>query len=140
LVIAVWALADGIVSIVHAFELRAVISHWGIMLLSGIVSVFFGLAALYYYPALSLTFAVMWTAWWLMTAGALGIYVALQQRSAELPWGWTLTSAIIAIGSARLAIMSPAITLATLMGILAAFGIISGVAMLVAGAKMQSFE
>ena len=140
LVIAIWALADGIVSIVHAFDLRAVIAHWGLLLVSGIVSVLFGIAALYYYPALSLAFAVMWTAWWLIAGGALGIYIALQERKTELPWGWTLTSGLIAIAFGILAMVYPAITLAVLMGFLAAFGIIGGIAMLVAAGKMQSFE
>jgi uncharacterized membrane protein HdeD (DUF308 family) len=140
LVIAIWALADGIVTIIHAFDLRAVVAHWGLLLVAGIVSVLFGVAALYYYPTLSLTFAVMWAAWWLIAGGALGIYVALQERKAELPWGWTLTSGIIATAFGVLAIVYPAITLATLMGVLAAFGIIGGIAMLVAAAKMQSFE
>ena len=140
LVIAIWALVDGIVSIVHAFELRTVVSHWGVLLLSGIVSVLFGIAALYYYPALSLAFAVMWTAWWLIAGGALGIYVAVQERNAELPWGWTLTSGVIAIAFGVLAMVYPAITLAALMGVLAVFGILGGIAMLVAASKMQSFE
>ena len=140
LVVAIWALADGIVSIVHAFNVRSVIAHWGLLLLSGIVSVLFGIAALYYYPTLSLTFAVMWAAWWLIAGGGLGIYVALQARKAELPWGWTLTSGAIAIAFGILSIVYPAITLAALMGILAAFGIIGGITMLVAAGKMQSFE
>lgn len=140
LVIAIWALADGIVSIVHAFELRTLVSHWGLMLISGIVSVLFGVAALYYYPALSLSFAVMWTAWWLMAGGALGIYVASLERKANLPSGWTLVSGIIAIVFGVLAIAYPAITLAALMGILATFGILGGIAMLVAAGKMKSFE
>ena len=140
LVIAIWALADGIVSIVQAFDLRSVIAHWGTLLFAGIVSVLFGIAALYFYPGLSLAFAVMWAAWWLIIGGALGIYVALQERKAELPWGWTLTSGIIAIAFGVLSIVYPAITLAALMGILAAFGIIGGIAMLVAAGKMQSFE
>ena len=116
------------------------VSHWGVLLLSGIVSVLFGIAALYYYPALSLAFAVMWTAWWLIAGGALGIYVAVQERNAELPWGWTLTSGVIAIAFGVLAMVYPAITLAALMGVLAVFGILGGIAMLVAASKMQSFE
>lgn len=140
LVIAIWALADGFVNIVHAFELRSVIAHWGLLLLSGIVSVCFGIAALYLYPALSLAFAVMWAAWWLIAGGGLGIYVALQERKAELPWGWTLTSGVVAIAFGVLALVYPAITLAALMGLVAAFGIIGGIALLVAAGKMQSFE
>lgn len=139
LVIAIWALLDGIVTIVHAFDLRAVVSHWGMLLLSGIVSVLFGIAALYYYPALSLAFAVMWTAWWLIAGGALGVYVALAERKAELPWGWTLTSGVIAIAFGILAMVYPAITLAALMSVIATFGILGGAALLVAAGKMQSF-
>src|SRR5690348_13026255 len=54
LVIAFWSLADGIVSIVHAIDLRSVIPHWWGLLLGGIVSVIFGIAAFYLYPGLSL--------------------------------------------------------------------------------------
>lgn len=140
LVIAIWAIFDGIVNIVRAFDLRPVASHWSVLLVSGIVSALFGAAALYYYPGMSLTFAVLWTAWWLITAGAFAIYVAVQERKAELAWGWTLAFGIIALAAGVLAIMYPAVTLAALMGMLAAFGIISGVVMLVGAGKMQSFE
>ena len=140
LVIAIWALTDGIVGIVHAFELRSLVPHWGVLLVSGIVSVFFGMAALYYYPSLSLTFAVMWTALWLIAGGGLGIYVAMEERKVELPWGWTLTFGVIAIAFGVLAMVYPAITLAALMGVLATFGIVGGIALLVAAGKMQSFE
>src|SRR6476646_4462661 len=62
LVIAIWAFFSGVVQIVHAIDLRAVFSQWWVMVLSGLVSVAFGVAAVYYYPALSLTFAVVWAA------------------------------------------------------------------------------
>ncbi len=140
LVIAIWALTDGIVSIVNAFALRTVVSHWGVMLLSGIVSVLFGVAALYYYPLLSLGFAVMWAAWWLIAGGALGIYVAMSERKADLPWGWTLTFGVIAIAFGIIAMVYPTVTLAALMGVIATFGILGGIAMLVAAGKMQSVE
>ena len=86
LVIALWALIEGIVAIVHAFELRAVIEHWWVLLLTGVVSVLFGVAAIYYYPGLSLAFAVAWVAWWLLTAGAIGAYAAVMERKVGLSW------------------------------------------------------
>jgi uncharacterized membrane protein HdeD (DUF308 family) len=140
LVIAIWALVEGIAKIVHSFDLRTVTTSWWVMLLSGIVSVVFGAAAIYYYPVLSLSFAVVWTAWWLTTAGALGIYVAVQERKADLPWGWTLASGLLTLAAGVLAFMNPALTLAGLMGMLAAFGIICGIVMLVGAGKLQSFE
>jgi uncharacterized membrane protein HdeD (DUF308 family) len=140
LVVALWALSDGIVSIVHAFDVRKVAPHWWVLLVTGLVSVAFGVTALYDYPILSLTFAVVWTAWWLISAGVFAIYVSVQERKAELPWGWTLTSGIIALAAGVLAILYPGITLATLMGTIATFGIVSGIVMLVGAGKMQSFQ
>jgi uncharacterized membrane protein HdeD (DUF308 family) len=140
LVIAIWALVDGIVNVVHAFDLRAVTSYWWVMLLSGLVSFGFGAAALYYYPGLSLTFAVLWTAWWLMTAGALGIYLAVQERKADVPWGGTMTLGVITLAVGVLAVVYPGITLAALMGTLAGFGIVAGIVMLVVAGKMQSLQ
>lgn len=140
LVIAIWALGDGIVNMVHAFDLRSIAPHWWVMLLAGIVSTAFGIAALYYYPALSLAFAVAWTALWLITAGALATYVAIQERNAQLAWGWTLAFGLIAIAAGVLAFMYPGITLASLIGLLAAFGIVGGAVMLIGAGKMRSFQ
>ena len=140
LVIAIWALGDGIVSIVHAFDLRGVVEHWWAMLLSGIIGVAFGIAALYYYPVLSLTFAVFWTSLWLITAGLVGIYVAVQERKMGVSWGWTLTFAIIAIVGGVFAVVRPGITLASLISLIATFGIVGGLALLFGAGKMQSVE
>jgi uncharacterized membrane protein HdeD (DUF308 family) len=140
LVIAIWALGDGIVSIVHAFDLRGVVDHWWAMLISGLIGVGFGIAALYYYPVLSLTFAVFWTALWLTTAGIVGIYVAMQERNMGVSWGWTLTFAIIAIAGGVFAILRPGITLASLISVIATFGIVGGLALVIGAGKMQAAE
>jgi uncharacterized membrane protein HdeD (DUF308 family) len=138
LVIAIWALAEGIVKIVHAVDLRSVAPHWWVLLLSGIVSILFGIAALYYYPGLSLTFAVVWTALWLLTAGVLGVYIAIRERSANLSWGWTIAFGLIAIVAGVVAVMYPSITLASLISLIAAFGIVGGSALLIGAGRMQS--
>lgn len=140
LVIAIWALGDGIVNIVHAFELRPIVKHWWALLLQGIVSVCFGIAAFYYYPGLSLTFAVVWTAMWLFTAGIIGLYVSAQERSMGVSWGWTLVWSLVALAGGVFAVMRPGITLASLISVIAGFGIVGGIALLVAAGRMQSTE
>ena len=140
LVVAIWALMDGIVTMVRAVELRSVAPHWWVMFLAGFVSAAFGVAALYYYPVLSLAFVVAWAALWLITAGVLAASVALQERRAHLPWGWTLTLGVITIVGGVLAYMYPGSTLASLISLLAAYGIVGGIVMLVGAAKMQSFQ
>jgi uncharacterized membrane protein HdeD (DUF308 family) len=133
LVIALYALMQGIVTIVHAFELRQIAAHWWVLLLSGIISAGFGIAALYYYPALSLAYAVVWTSWWLILGGVAGISIAAMERRAGLPWVWTMVWGVVGVVAAGFAFASPPATLAALLGLISAFSIIVGV-LLLAGA------
>ena len=140
LVIAIWALFSGIVQIVHAFDVRAVFPQWWALLLGGIVGVAFGIAAFYYYPGLSLAFAVAWTAWWLLLTGGVAIYVAMQERQLELPWGWTLVYGLAAIVTSVFAFMNPPVTLVAIMGLIAGFAIVGGVVLLVGAYKLASVK
>jgi uncharacterized membrane protein HdeD (DUF308 family) len=140
LVIAIWALADGTINIVRAFTLRVITRYWWVMLLGGIVSVAFGIAALYYFPGLSLTFAVIWTAYWLIISGVVAAYLATQERRMGVPWTWTMVFGILAIVAGILAYVYPAVTLASLIGVIAGFAIIGGISLLMAAGRMQSVE
>lgn len=62
-------------------------SHWGVLLVGGVISVAFGIAALYFYPALSLAFAVVWTSLWLITSDFVAVYVAMMERRVGVSWG-----------------------------------------------------
>jgi len=140
LVIALWAFSDGIVRIVYAFNLRAVAPHWWVLLLTGVVGALFGAAAIYYYPGLSLSFAVVLTAFWLLTGGVLGGYIAIQERSAGISWGWTMALAVLAVVGGAVAFMNPGVTLAWILGLIAAFALIGGIVTLIGAWRMQSFE
>jgi uncharacterized membrane protein HdeD (DUF308 family) len=138
LAIAMWAIFSGTVQIVQTFELKPLFSGWWVTLLSGIVSVGLGVAALYYYPALSLTFAVVCAAWWLLLTGGLAVYAAVQERRLEPPWGWTLTFGLVSIATGVFAIIYPPATLAAIMGLIAGFGIVSGVALLIGASRLSA--
>lgn len=138
LVIAIWALVSGVVQVVHAVELRPVYPQWWVLLLSGVVGIAFGLAAFYYYPLLSLAFAVVWTTWWLFLTGILAIYVAMIERRLHMAWGWTLTLGIMSIIGGAFALTYPPITLAALMGLIAGFAIVSGIVLLVGAFRLTS--
>jgi uncharacterized membrane protein HdeD (DUF308 family) len=138
LVIALWALFSGIVQVVHAFQLRAMFQHWWVMLLSGLVSAIFGVAALYYYPALSLAFAVVWAAWWLFLSGGLALYAAIMERRMGVSWGWTMAFGILAILAGVFAFMSPPATLAAIIGLIGGFAIVSGLVLLVGAFRLAS--
>lgn len=140
LVIAFWALIDGIVMAVNSFRVRPYAQHWWVALLGGIVGIAFGVLALMNYPGLSLAFAVVWCAVWLVTIGVLGTYIATRERHLGLKSGWTMAFGILAIITGALAAFYPGATLAALMGIIAAFGIVAGITMLVGASRIRSFE
>ena len=140
LVIALWSLFDGFVNIVRAFHLRGIATHWWVLLLGGSVSAVFGIAALYYYPVLSLTFAVIWTAYWLAFSGLVAVYVAVHERREGMSWGRTMAFGVVAIAGGFLAFMYPGVTLASLMGVIAGFAFVGGIILLMGAGKMQSFQ
>jgi uncharacterized membrane protein HdeD (DUF308 family) len=138
LLVAFWAIASGITEIVHGIEVHAFFGSWWLLMLGGLVSVGFGVAALYYYPALSLAFAVAWVCYWLITTGIIGIAAGLQQRRAGLPWGWVTVWGVVCIAAGIEAIMFPPGTLAVIMGVIAGFAIISGVTLIVGAFMIRS--
>ena len=140
LVIALWALSDGIVNIVRGFHMRSMAQYWWVMVVGGVISVAFGVAALYYFPGLSLTFAVIWTAYWLIISGVVASYISVQERRAGVPWGWTMVFGVFSIAAGILAYVFPGVTLASLIGVIAGFAIISGIILLMGAGRMQSFE
>jgi uncharacterized membrane protein HdeD (DUF308 family) len=140
LFIAVWAIFSGIVQIVHAFDLRPVFSRWWVVLVSGLASVAFGGAAIYFYPVLSLAFAVTWTSWWLLVTGAFAISDAMAERRLGAPWGWTLAFGILGIATGALAVITPPATLVALMGVIAGFGLAGGIVHLIGAYRLASFK
>ncbi len=138
LVIAFWALFAGMVEIIQAIELKAMMKHWWVLLLAGLVSVAFGIAALFYYPGLSLTFAVVLVSWWLTLTGVLGIYAGVMQKNMGIQWGWTTAFGALSVVAGVFALLAPPVTLAAIMGLIAGFALVSGVALVVGAFKLRS--
>jgi uncharacterized membrane protein HdeD (DUF308 family) len=138
LVIAIWALVDGITSIVHAFDLRPLMRHWWLVLIGGIISAAFGILALYDYPMLSLTFAVIWLTWWLLASGVVAVYAGFQQQRLGLPWGSTLFVGLLSIVAGVVGLMYPPATLGAIMGLIAGFAIFVGIILLIGAFKLKS--
>ena len=98
----------------------------------------FGIAALVYYPGLSLSFAVVLVAWWLLFTGILGIYGAVLERRLGVHWGWTAAFGVLSVLASVFALLSPPVTLAAIMGLIAGFAIVAGVALLMGAFKLRS--
>jgi uncharacterized membrane protein HdeD (DUF308 family) len=138
LVIALWSLFVGIVQMVRAFELRTVVDQWWVLLLSGLISAAFGVAALFYYPGLSLAFAVIWTTWWLIFSGVIGVGAAVWERRMGLAWGWSLAFGVVSIAAGAFAIMNPPATLAAILGLIAGFALVGGLVLLIGAFRLSA--
>ena len=138
LVIALWAMFVGVVQIVHALELRAVLDRWWVMLLAGLVSLVFGIAAIAYYPGLSLAFAVIWFTWWLFLTGVLAIFAGLMEKKLGLSWGWTVAFGVLSILAGGFALMQPPVTLAAIIGLIGGFALVSGVLLLIGAFRLSA--
>jgi uncharacterized membrane protein HdeD (DUF308 family) len=138
LVIAIWALVSGLMQMVHAFEVRATAPHWWLLMLGGVISTAFGIGALYLYPGLSLTLAVLWVAYWLLLTGFVGVYAGMVERRAGLPWVATLVFGVVSALAGVYAIAAPPVTLVAIMGLIAGFAILSGIVLLVAAYQLTT--
>ena len=139
LLVAFWAFVDGIVGIVHALDLRELFPEWWVLLLSGIVSVGFSIAAFYYYPAVSLAFIVVGVVCWMFMTGGLAIYLALREHRATLPgWGWTLAFGIVSVVVGAAAALNPPVTLVAFLGVLAGASVLRGAALLSAAYRLST--
>jgi uncharacterized membrane protein HdeD (DUF308 family) len=138
LVVALWALFGGIVESIHAIELRHLFGSWWVLLLSGLIGIGFGIAALIDYPGLSLLFAVVWVSLWLLSTGLVGSYGAWQLRRAGLHWGWTGVWSVLSIVAGIVVWLSVAATLAAIMGLIAGFAILSGLALVFAAYRVRT--
>ena len=138
LLIAFWALFAGTVDVVHAFQLKPMLSNWWVMLLTGLIGIGFGIAALMYYPGLALSFAVVWVAWWLMLTGITGIYGGITLRKLGLDWLWTTIFGAISVLAGVFALASPPATLGAIMSLISIFAVIAGIVLIVGAVKIRS--
>ena len=107
LVIAIWALFSGITEIVHSFDVKP-FGSWWLMLLGGLVSAAFGAAALYFYPVLSLAFAVTWASSpGSALSGNLGAHGRRSAETCGTPWGWVFAWGLLSMAAAVAAWISP---------------------------------
>ena len=67
---------------------------------------------------------------WLLVSGFFAIYVAIQERRLQAPWGWTFVFGILGVVAGIYAIMTPGVTLAAMLGLIATFAILGGIVML----------
>jgi uncharacterized membrane protein HdeD (DUF308 family) len=94
--------------------------------MSGVISIAFGIAALYYYPVLSLGFIVLWMGTWLVIVGAVHLFVAIRHRHLGLPWSPIMVLGLMSLVAGGLTFVYPITSLAILMVFVASFALTAG--------------
>lgn len=133
-----WAMLGGAIELVHALQFKRVLQCWPAQAVARVLSIAFGLAALYYYPALSLEFISAWLGFWLATAGLMTAYTSSRIRSEGFPSGWLFAWAITCMVAAVFAIVDAPGTVLALLALLASVALVSGATLRVAEWRPRS--
>jgi len=60
------------------------------------------------------------------------------QKNLGVPWGWSAAFGVLSVVAGLFALLAPPVTLAAIMGLIAAFALLSGVAFVVGAFKLRS--
>ncbi len=136
--IAAYALVDGIVALVYAFRLRPMFDRWWALLVQGLISGAFGVAA-FIYPTLSLAYIVVSVSLWMLLASIAQFMLARAQRAMGASSGWSVLGAILSLALAVAAVAYPGLTVATVLVLIAWFALVVGIVQLVVAFRVRSF-
>lgn len=136
--IAAYALVDGIVALMYAFQLRPVFDRWWVLLIQGLISAAFGVLA-FINPALSIAYVVIMVSLWMLFASITLFMLARAQRAMGLSSGWSIAGAILSLALAVVAIAYPGLTVAAVIALIAWFALAIGVVHLVVAFRVRSF-
>ncbi|MGH7466710.1 MAG: HdeD family acid-resistance protein [Longimicrobiales bacterium] len=140
LLVAFWAVFTGIVGIVYALDLRHIARHWWLLLVGGIISLIFGIAAFTRFPTLSLAFLMVLAAWWFFFNGIMEIVTALQQKRQQWPWGWHMVLGVLSILAAAFALLFPPVTMAVLTFWIGISAIVFGIVQLMEAGTSKTMQ
>jgi len=132
LALALWALLGGLIELVHALQIKSVLQCWRAQALAGVLSIVFGLAVLYNYPALPLAIISAWLGLWLTSAGLMTAYTTSRMRSEGFASGWLFALAITCMVAAVFSIVDGPATAHALLALLAAGALVRSATLRVA--------
>jgi uncharacterized membrane protein HdeD (DUF308 family) len=110
--------------------------NWWAVALRGLAAVVFGLIALFVPGAVMLTLALLFAAY-LLVDGVLGIITAMRAASHHGRWGLLLFEGLVNIGVGVIAAVFPAAAVLGFVLLVAAWALITGVAMVVAALRLH---
>jgi uncharacterized membrane protein HdeD (DUF308 family) len=135
--IAAYALVDGIIAIVAAFQMRTSFARWWVVLIQGLISATFGIWA-FFQPALSLWYIVISVALWMLFASMAQFALAGVQRAMGGKPVWAVLGGIVSLVLAVFALVYPNLTVGAVLAFIAWFALVLGVLSLVVAFSVRA--
>ena len=113
-------------------------SHWWILLIDGILTVLFGIAAIVW-PRLTLLVLVYLFGAYALVDGIFTIVASFQVRRVSSEWWWTLIGGIAGVILGLLVFFWPGVTSLVMFYLIAAWAFLTGIFGMVAGLLSRSW-
>jgi uncharacterized membrane protein HdeD (DUF308 family) len=104
--------------------------HWWVLVLRGIIALALGILALLF-PGVTITFAAIFFAAYLIVDGVLAVVAGIRAAEAHRRWWPFALEGLIGVAAGIVALIWPAVTIVVLVALVAAWAILSGLAMLI---------
>lgn len=136
IVFGIYAIFDGVLAVVTAFQIREDAKHWWVVLLEGLAGILFGIIALVY-PLVTAGALLLLIAFWAVVTGIMEIIAAIRlRREITNEWSLILTGIFSVILGVMLFVFPGAgLALVWTIGLYAVF---FGVLMIIFGFEVRS--
>jgi uncharacterized membrane protein HdeD (DUF308 family) len=110
--------------------------NWGWVALRGVVALLFGVLT-FLNPAITLAVLVLLFGAYAFADGVLMIVAAIADRRGEPRWMALLIGGLIGVAAGLVTLFTPGLTMAVLLGVIAAWAILTGVAEIVVALRLR---
>ena len=136
IVFGIYAIFDGVLAVVTAFQIREVARHWWVVLLEGLAGILFGIIALVY-PIVTAGALLILVAFWAIFTGIMEIIAAIRLR-VVISNEWLLVlSGILSVILGVMLVVFPGAGLA-LVWTIGFYAVFFGVMMIIFGFEVRS--
>jgi uncharacterized membrane protein HdeD (DUF308 family) len=139
LLVALWALADGILALLASVGAAETKEPWWPWVLHALVSVGFGLVALRW-PGISAFGLLLLIAYWAILRGILTIVTAIELRRVIPGEFWMILGGIISILFGAWIVIAPAAGALAVIWLIGFYAVTFGVALILAGVRLKKLN
>lgn len=121
----IFALYNGILGVIAAFQERRVFPFWGVPLGAGVVSILFGLAVIFW-PHITALIVLYLIAVWAIVTGVFQLSAAVSGMGTQPPWFLAVAGIISILLGIILFASSPLVALLSLVWVIGIYALVYG--------------